>query len=150
MAKLWRSYSKVLAKFMFRPFRKGRKKVCLGSLASPRRREVFEAWQGAIHPFRNTRKDCCGGSQGSFQKIDALAAWLFQGEGDILAIERHANTTARSKNKKSTSKSNRKVGHAGFCWIGKKSNVPHLRWSQAPPCLGQCQAGSADISVYNA
>ena len=26
----------------------------------------------------------------------------------------------------------------------KESNVPHLRWSQAPPCLGQGEAGSAD------
>ena len=27
----------------------------------------------------------------------------------------------------------------------RESNVPHLRWSQAPPCLGQGEAGSADI-----
>ena len=26
----------------------------------------------------------------------------------------------------------------------RESNVPHLRWSQAPPCLGQGEAGSAD------
>ena len=30
----------------------------------------------------------------------------------------------------------------------RESNVPHLRWSQAPPCLGQGEAGSADINVY--
>ena len=30
----------------------------------------------------------------------------------------------------------------------KESDVPHLRWSQAPPCLGQGEAGSADI-YYN-
>ena len=28
----------------------------------------------------------------------------------------------------------------------RESNVPHLRWSQAPPCLGQGEAGSADIN----
>ena len=27
----------------------------------------------------------------------------------------------------------------------RESNVPHPRWSQAPPCLGQGEAGSADF-----
>ena len=40
----------------FRPFRNGRKKVCLGSLASPKRRGAFVGWQGAFRPFRNGRK----------------------------------------------------------------------------------------------
>ena len=30
----------------------------------------------------------------------------------------------------------------------RESNVPHLRWSQAPPCLGQGEAGSADINLF--
>ena len=74
-----------------RLFRNGRKKVCLGSLgslaspeagsqgslasptgslaspeagslASPRRREENEGWQGAFRPFRNGRKRLCVGS----------------------------------------------------------------------------------------
>ena len=32
----------------------------------------------------------------------------------------------------------------------RESNVPHLRWSQAPPCLGQGEAGSADYVGYAA
>ena len=31
----------------------------------------------------------------------------------------------------------------------KESNVPHLRWSQAPPCLGQGEAGPADIYIVD-
>ena len=77
MAKLWQSYGEVMAKFWQNScsarFGKvvvekryalaawllqgaGKQKVCLGSLASPRRREAFEAWQGAIRPFRNGTK----------------------------------------------------------------------------------------------
>ena len=31
----------------------------------------------------------------------------------------------------------------------RESNVPHLRCSQAPPCLGQGEAGSADFYMVH-
>ena len=75
----------------FRPFRNGRKKLCLDSLASPigsfafqkdepgfpkaagsicsmaGRREAFVAWHGAFRPFRNGRKKFC---------LDSLASLI--------------------------------------------------------------------------
>ena len=56
----------------FRQFRTGRKKVCLGGLASlfgsvalPRRCGAFEGWQGAFRQFRKGRKKVCLGSLAS-------------------------------------------------------------------------------------
>ena len=44
-----------------------------GSVALPRRREAFEAWQGAFRQFRTRRKKVCLGNLAS---LYALATWL--------------------------------------------------------------------------
>ena len=73
--------------------------------------------------------------------LPQLAAWLPQGAAEHWRLGKVPSVSFGNVEKRSALAAwlpKRREGFDARQGIGKKSNVPHLRWSQAPPCLGKC------------
>ena len=85
-------------------------------------------FKGAIRPFQNARKECCCSSLASRKRREG-----FKG-----AIRPFRNARKECCGGSLASPKRREGFQTWSCCIGKNRSVPHLRWSQAPPCLGKC------------